>query len=105
MICSIVYGSRFEYDDTEFVSLIDKTNSNVQLAAGPLYQISFHIFINIINTDIAISCDFNKCNATIAVTELKIFFFYLKLPDKTVSCTDMHMFLISVQLVPLEMVY
>lgn len=59
---------------------------NVQLA-GSLYQVSFHIFINIINIDIEKDCDFNKCNATFAVTESKIFF-YLNLPVKIVSHTD-----------------
>lgn len=59
---------------------------NVQLA-GSLYQVSFHIFINIINIDIEKNCDFNKCNATFAVTESKIFF-YLNLPVKIVSRTD-----------------
>ncbi|XP_041814154.1 cytochrome P450 2K1-like [Chelmon rostratus] len=38
IICSIVYGSRFEYDDPEFTSLVDRTNRNIQLAASPSIQ-------------------------------------------------------------------
>ncbi|XP_035851086.1 cytochrome P450 2K1-like isoform X2 [Sander lucioperca] len=38
MICSIVYGSRFEYDDPEFTSLVDRTNRNIQLAGSPSVQ-------------------------------------------------------------------
>uniref|UniRef100_A0A3B4WYB6 Cytochrome P450 2K1-like n=1 Tax=Seriola lalandi dorsalis TaxID=1841481 RepID=A0A3B4WYB6_SERLL len=39
IICSIVYGSRFEYDDTEFTSLVDRTNRNIQLAGSPSIQV------------------------------------------------------------------
>ncbi|KAK2855895.1 hypothetical protein Q5P01_004630 [Channa striata] len=35
IICSIVYGSRFEYDDPEFTSLVDRTNKNIQLLGSP----------------------------------------------------------------------
>uniref|UniRef100_A0A8C9XVN2 Cytochrome P450 n=1 Tax=Sander lucioperca TaxID=283035 RepID=A0A8C9XVN2_SANLU len=35
IICSIVYGSRFEYDDPEFTSLVDRTNRYVQLVGSP----------------------------------------------------------------------
>uniref|UniRef100_A0A8C9XGI4 Cytochrome P450 2K1-like n=1 Tax=Sander lucioperca TaxID=283035 RepID=A0A8C9XGI4_SANLU len=35
IICSIVYGSRFEYDDPEFTSLVDRTNRNIQLGGSP----------------------------------------------------------------------
>ncbi|XP_038582469.1 cytochrome P450 2K1-like isoform X2 [Micropterus salmoides] len=38
IICSIVYGSRFEYDDPEFTSLVDRTNRNIQLAGSPSIQ-------------------------------------------------------------------
>ncbi|XP_041814155.1 cytochrome P450 2K1-like isoform X1 [Chelmon rostratus] len=38
IICSIVYGSRFEYDDPEFMSLVYRTNRNIQLAASPSIQ-------------------------------------------------------------------
>ncbi len=34
IICSIVYGSRFEYHDPEFTSLVDRANRNVQLGAS-----------------------------------------------------------------------
>ncbi|XP_045917532.1 cytochrome P450 2K1-like isoform X2 [Micropterus dolomieu] len=39
IICSIVYGSRFEYDDPEFTSLVDRTNRNIQLAGSPSIQV------------------------------------------------------------------
>ncbi|XP_038582476.1 cytochrome P450 2K1-like [Micropterus salmoides] len=39
IICSIVYGSRFEYDDPEFTSLVDRTNRNIQLAGSPSVQV------------------------------------------------------------------
>ncbi|XP_071375981.1 cytochrome P450 2K1-like [Centroberyx affinis] len=31
IICSIVYGSRFEYDDPEFTTMVDRANKNIQL--------------------------------------------------------------------------
>ncbi|KAF1376959.1 hypothetical protein PFLUV_G00216920 [Perca fluviatilis] len=39
VICSIVYGSRFEYDDPEFTSLVDRTNRNIQLVGSPSVQV------------------------------------------------------------------
>ncbi|XP_040920996.1 cytochrome P450 2K1-like isoform X1 [Toxotes jaculatrix] len=39
IICSIVYGSRFEYDDSEFTSLVDRTNRNIQLVGSPSIQV------------------------------------------------------------------
>ncbi|KAF1376954.1 hypothetical protein PFLUV_G00216870 [Perca fluviatilis] len=39
IICSIVYGSRFEYDDPEFTSLVDQTNRYVQLVGSPSVQL------------------------------------------------------------------
>nr|XP_046228712.1 cytochrome P450 2K1-like [Scatophagus argus] len=39
IICSIVYGSRFEYDDPEFTSLVDRTNRNIQLLGSPSLQL------------------------------------------------------------------
>ncbi|KAK2855893.1 hypothetical protein Q5P01_004628 [Channa striata] len=38
IICSIVYGSRFEYSDTKFRSMVDKTNRKVQLVGSPSIQ-------------------------------------------------------------------
>ncbi|KAG7232515.1 hypothetical protein INR49_008776 [Caranx melampygus] len=35
IICSIVYGSRFEYNNSEFTSLVDRTNTNIQLGGSP----------------------------------------------------------------------
>ncbi|KAL3052118.1 hypothetical protein OYC64_004803 [Pagothenia borchgrevinki] len=39
IICSIVYGSRFEYDDPEFTSLVERTNRNIQLLGSPSIQV------------------------------------------------------------------
>uniref|UniRef100_A0A4W6F617 Cytochrome P450 2K1-like n=1 Tax=Lates calcarifer TaxID=8187 RepID=A0A4W6F617_LATCA len=39
IICSMVYGSRFEYDDPEFTSLVDRTNRNAQIVGSPSIQI------------------------------------------------------------------
>ncbi|XP_032398641.1 cytochrome P450 2K1 isoform X1 [Etheostoma spectabile] len=39
IICSIVYGSRFEYDDPEFKALIDRTNRYVELVGSPSVQL------------------------------------------------------------------
>ncbi|XP_063351792.1 cytochrome P450 2K1-like isoform X2 [Pelmatolapia mariae] len=38
IICSIVYGSRFEYNDPEFTSLVDRTNRIVRLGGSPSIQ-------------------------------------------------------------------
>ncbi|KAM9339494.1 cytochrome P450 2K1-like [Symphorus nematophorus] len=39
IISSIVYGSRFNYDDPEFTSQVARTNRNMQLAGTPSIQI------------------------------------------------------------------
>ncbi|XP_076612271.1 cytochrome P450 2K1-like [Chaetodon auriga] len=38
IICSITYGSRFEYDDPEFTSLVDRTYRNMELFGTPSIQ-------------------------------------------------------------------
>ncbi|KAG7232516.1 hypothetical protein INR49_008777 [Caranx melampygus] len=38
IICSLVYGSRFDYDDPEFTSMVDRTNNMVNLSAPPQVQ-------------------------------------------------------------------
>lgn len=43
IICSIVYGSRFEYDDPEFTSLVDRTNRGIQLVGSPSVQV-YNVF-------------------------------------------------------------
>nr|XP_040046634.1 cytochrome P450 2K1-like isoform X3 [Gasterosteus aculeatus aculeatus] len=35
IICSIVYGSRFEYRDKDFKLMVDRANENIQLAGSP----------------------------------------------------------------------
>uniref|UniRef100_A0A8C5E7U8 Cytochrome P450 2K1-like n=1 Tax=Gouania willdenowi TaxID=441366 RepID=A0A8C5E7U8_GOUWI len=39
IICSIVYGSRFEYDDPEFTSLVDESQARIHLASSLSLQI------------------------------------------------------------------
>ncbi|CAI5684570.1 cytochrome P450 2K1 [Oreochromis niloticus] len=39
IICSIVYGSRFEYNDPEFTSLVDGTSRMIRLGGSPSIQI------------------------------------------------------------------
>ncbi|KAJ3600407.1 hypothetical protein NHX12_031391 [Muraenolepis orangiensis] len=39
IICSIVYGSRFEYDDPEFIAMVNRANETIRLAGSPSVQI------------------------------------------------------------------
>uniref|UniRef100_A0A8C6TLI1 Uncharacterized protein n=1 Tax=Neogobius melanostomus TaxID=47308 RepID=A0A8C6TLI1_9GOBI len=39
IICSMVYGSRFEYDDPKFVALVSDANRIIQIAGSPSVQI------------------------------------------------------------------
>uniref|UniRef100_A0A8C2ZNS6 Cytochrome P450 2K1-like n=1 Tax=Cyclopterus lumpus TaxID=8103 RepID=A0A8C2ZNS6_CYCLU len=39
IICSMVYGSRFEYNDLQFKSLVDGTTRNTQLMGSPSVQL------------------------------------------------------------------
>ncbi|XP_072918431.1 uncharacterized protein [Hemitrygon akajei] len=39
IICSIVFGDRFDYDDQAFIILIKTVNENVQLAGSPMVQL------------------------------------------------------------------
>uniref|UniRef100_A0A3B3TXX8 Cytochrome P450 2K1-like n=1 Tax=Poecilia latipinna TaxID=48699 RepID=A0A3B3TXX8_9TELE len=39
IICSMVYGSRFEYSDPEFTTMVDRTNRNVLLTASLSIQV------------------------------------------------------------------
>ncbi|XP_068565336.1 cytochrome P450 2K1-like [Cebidichthys violaceus] len=38
IICSIVYGSRFEYDDPKFTSMVDGINRSIELLGSPSIQ-------------------------------------------------------------------
>ncbi|KAK2855891.1 hypothetical protein Q5P01_004626 [Channa striata] len=38
IICSIVYGSRFEYSDPKFTSMVDKANRRIELLGSPSIQ-------------------------------------------------------------------
>ncbi|XP_068575138.1 cytochrome P450 2K1-like [Cebidichthys violaceus] len=39
IICSIVYGSRFDYSDTEFKRMVDRANDNFRLSGSPSIQL------------------------------------------------------------------
>ncbi|XP_068575143.1 cytochrome P450 2K1-like isoform X2 [Cebidichthys violaceus] len=39
IICSIVYGSRFDYSDTEFKRMVDRVNDNLRLSGSPSIQL------------------------------------------------------------------
>uniref|UniRef100_A0A8C2ZNQ3 Cytochrome P450 2K1-like n=1 Tax=Cyclopterus lumpus TaxID=8103 RepID=A0A8C2ZNQ3_CYCLU len=45
IICSMVYGSRFEYNDLQFKSLVDGTTRNTQLMGSPSVQVSIYCFL------------------------------------------------------------
>lgn len=36
----MVYGSRFDYDDPEFTSLVDRTNAMIQMAGSPSIMVT-----------------------------------------------------------------
>lgn len=40
IICSMVYGSRFEYNDPEFTSLVDRTNRLIQISGSPSIMVT-----------------------------------------------------------------
>lgn len=40
IICSIVYGSRFEYDDPVFTSMVAQTNKRIQLMGSASIQVA-----------------------------------------------------------------
>ncbi|KAM6914704.1 cytochrome P450 2K1-like [Lycodopsis pacificus] len=39
IICSIVYGSRFDYSDAEFTCMVDRANDNARLSGSPSIQL------------------------------------------------------------------
>ncbi|XP_054464211.1 cytochrome P450 2K1-like isoform X1 [Anoplopoma fimbria] len=39
IICSIVYGSRFDYSDAEFTSMVDRANDSIRLIGSPSVQL------------------------------------------------------------------
>lgn len=39
IICSIVYGNRFEYDDPEFTIQVDRANETIQIVGSPSMQV------------------------------------------------------------------
>lgn len=43
IICSLVYGCRFEYNDPEFTSLVDRTNKFLQIGASPSIQVTCYL--------------------------------------------------------------
>lgn len=43
IICSVVYGNRFEYDDHEFTTMGKRANENTRLLGSPAMQVLFYI--------------------------------------------------------------
>ncbi|XP_067859169.1 uncharacterized protein [Heptranchias perlo] len=39
IICSIVFGDRFDYEDENFVNLVKRVSENIQLAGSPMVQL------------------------------------------------------------------
>ncbi|XP_063045933.1 cytochrome P450 2K1-like [Engraulis encrasicolus] len=39
VICAIVYGSRFEYDDPKFKAMVQRANDNIRLSGSPSVQL------------------------------------------------------------------
>ena len=39
IICAIIYGSRFEYDDPEFKAMVGRTNEIIRLLGSPSAQV------------------------------------------------------------------
>ncbi|XP_032896412.1 cytochrome P450 2K1-like [Amblyraja radiata] len=39
IICAIIFGDRFDYDDEKFISLVKGVNESVQLAGSPMVQL------------------------------------------------------------------
>ncbi|XP_044025018.1 cytochrome P450 2K1-like isoform X1 [Siniperca chuatsi] len=71
IICSIVYGSRFEYDDPAFTSLVDRTNRNIQLVGSPSVQV-YNMF-PLIGKWFADRKEFQKLNAANKKQNLQLF--------------------------------
>ncbi|KAF7641283.1 hypothetical protein LDENG_00286380 [Lucifuga dentata] len=44
IINSVVFGSRFEYDDSVFTSMVDQNHENARLFQFPSVQVLLHIF-------------------------------------------------------------
>lgn len=44
IICSIVFGDRFDYDDERFNTLVEIVNENIKLVGHPMVQVNliFH---------------------------------------------------------------
>uniref|UniRef100_A0A673CBY9 Uncharacterized protein n=1 Tax=Sphaeramia orbicularis TaxID=375764 RepID=A0A673CBY9_9TELE len=46
IISSMVYGSRFDYEDPEFIALIDRMSRSIKLMATPSMQVSDYMYKN-----------------------------------------------------------
>ena len=44
IICAIVYGSRFEYDDPKFMAMVNRANENIRLAGSASVQVTMMTF-------------------------------------------------------------
>ncbi|XP_077408816.1 uncharacterized protein LOC144039382 isoform X1 [Vanacampus margaritifer] len=51
IICSLVFGSRFQYDDPAFTGMVQRTSRNIQIVGGPSLQVAatphvhFHVVL------------------------------------------------------------
>lgn len=43
IICSLVYGSRFEYSNQEFTSLVDRINEFLKVGGSPSIQVTSYL--------------------------------------------------------------
>ncbi|XP_048477175.1 cytochrome P450 2H2-like [Rhincodon typus] len=59
IMCSIIFGGRFDYEDEKFVSLVKRINENIQLFGSPAVHVSliFHL-----NSDTFQKRSFATCN-------------------------------------------
>lgn len=42
IISAIVYGSRFDYNDSRFIGMVNRANENIRLGGSPTVQVSHY---------------------------------------------------------------
>ena len=52
IISAIIYGSRFEYDDPKFTSMVNRANETIRLTGSPSVQVRFIFPLELLATDI-----------------------------------------------------
>uniref|UniRef100_A0A3Q4MK90 Uncharacterized protein n=1 Tax=Neolamprologus brichardi TaxID=32507 RepID=A0A3Q4MK90_NEOBR len=76
IICSIVYGSRFEYNDPEFTSLVDRTNRLIRLSGSPSIQM-YEMFPSILKW----TADRNEGFKLVAANKMQNLAFFRRLKE------------------------